>query len=55
MARRKLIIVKTFTNLEDLNNWMKSKEDFINYYKNTASIKIYYIGAINKWYFELLG
>lgn len=55
MARRKSIIVKTFTHLEDLNNWMKSKEDFVNYYKNTANIKIYYIESINMWYFELLG
>ena len=55
MARRKSIIVKTFTHLEDLINWMKSKEVFINCYKDTADIKINYIASMNIWYFELLG
>ena len=55
MARRKSIIVKTFTHLEDLIAWMKSKEDFINLYKDKASIKIDYIKSISMWYFELLG
>lgn len=55
MARRKSIKVKTFTHLEDLITWVKSKEEFINAYKDTASIKIDYIKSIGMWVFELLG
>jgi hypothetical protein len=55
MARRKTMIVKTFTHLEDLMNWMKSKEDLINTCKDRASIKIEYMKSADLWYFELLG